>query len=72
MIHILEHVLMHTVEDTLKLVPFLFLTYLGMEYLENRAGDKTIAILSKTGNVRFFPESTAPTMPQQITTAPIT
>lgn len=48
-IHILEHVLIHTLEDTAKLIPFLFLTYLGMEYLENRAGHNTIAILSRTG-----------------------
>lgn len=47
--HILEHVLLHTLEDALKLFPFLFLTYLGMEYLENRAGHKTIALLSRTG-----------------------
>ena len=33
----------------MKLFPFLFLTYLGMEYLENRAGHKTIAMLSRTG-----------------------
>lgn len=49
MIHILEHVLMHTFEDTIKLLPFLFLTYLGMEYLENRAAQKTVAMLSNTG-----------------------
>ena len=49
MIHILEHVFMHTLEDTLKLIPFLFLTYLAMEYLENRAAEKTVAVLSNTG-----------------------
>ena len=48
-IHILEHVVVHTLEDTVKLIPFLFLTYLGMEYLENRAGHKTVAVLSRTG-----------------------
>ena len=49
MVHLLEHVIMHAFEDTIKLIPFLFLTYLGMEYLENRAGEKTIRILAKTG-----------------------
>lgn len=49
MIHILEHVFMHTLEDTLKLIPFLFLTYLAMEYLENRAAEKMVAVLSNTG-----------------------
>lgn len=48
-IHILEHVFMHTLEDTAKLLPFLFLTYLGMEYLENRGGHKTVAMLAQTG-----------------------
>lgn len=49
MIPIFKHVLLHTLEDAVKLFPFLFLTYLGMEYLENRAGHKTIAWLSRTG-----------------------
>ena len=31
-------ILTDTVLDTVKLVPFLFLTYLAMEYLENKAG----------------------------------
>lgn len=48
-IHMLEHVLLHTLDDVVKLMPFLFLTYLGMEYLENRAGDKTVAMLAQTG-----------------------
>ena len=48
-IEILEHVLLHSLEETVKLIPFLFLTYLAMEYLENRAGQKTIALLSRTG-----------------------
>lgn len=49
MMHILEHVLIHTLEDTIKLIPFLFLTYLAMEYLESRAGEKAVVALSKTG-----------------------
>ena len=48
-LHTLWHVLEHTLEDTLTLLPFLFITYLGMEYLENRAGEKTVKLLSKTG-----------------------
>ena len=30
--------LLHALEDTARLLPFLFLTYLVMEYLEQRAG----------------------------------
>ena len=37
----LEEVLLHGVIDTLKLIPFLFLTYLLMEYIEHRAEEKT-------------------------------
>lgn len=47
--HMLEHVLEHTFIDTIKLIPFLFLTYLAMEYLERRAGGKTVAMLLHTG-----------------------
>lgn len=47
--HTLSHVAIHAFEHTAKLLPLLFLTYLGMEYLENRAGQKTIAVLSRTG-----------------------
>ena len=37
MIHVIEHTLL----DTLKVIPFLFITYLAMEYLEHKAGEKT-------------------------------
>ncbi len=35
--------------DTIKLVPFLFLTYLAMEILERRAGDHSSLLLTKVG-----------------------
>lgn len=37
--------------DSLKLLPFLFLTYLFMEFLEHKAGDKTRAAMAKAGRV---------------------
>lgn len=46
-IHFIEHVTI----DTLKLVPFLFLTYLVMEALEHKAGDKTHAMVKKAGRL---------------------
>lgn len=50
-LHSLGHVLLHTLTDTLKVVPFLFLTYLLMEFLEHRAGGATERFLSRAGRV---------------------
>lgn len=52
MSHILE-ILEHTLLDNIKLIPFLFLTYLAMEALEHKAGDKTNQLVKKAG--RFGP-----------------
>lgn len=49
----MSHIIIHTFEDTIKLLPFLFLTYLAMEYLEHRTGDKAKAAIQKSG--RFGP-----------------
>ena len=38
-----------TIEDGLKILPFLFITYLIMEYLEHRTGDKTQSMVQKAG-----------------------
>ena len=35
--------------DTLKIVPFLFLTYLLMEFIEHRAGDKAESFMKRAG-----------------------
>lgn len=42
-------ILLDTTIDTTKLIPFLFLTYLVMEYLENKAGERTIGMLLGAG-----------------------
>lgn len=42
-------ILLDTTIDTVKLIPFLFLTYLAMEYLENKAGEKTVSMLLNAG-----------------------
>ena len=44
-----DEVLWHGLVDTLKLLPFLFLTYLLMEYIEHRASERTQAMLSRAG-----------------------
>ena len=54
MLHILEHVLKHSLTDTLKLVPFLFLTYLFMEFIEHRTSDKVKKVIHKSGKAGPF------------------
>lgn len=48
---LLLHTIYHTLLDTAKLLPFLFLTYLLMEYLEHRSGGATERILRGSGKV---------------------
>jgi len=48
MIHTLEHVVHHAIEDSIMILPFLFITYLVMEYLEEKMNAKTVAVLKKT------------------------
>ena len=50
MLHILED----SVIDCLKLIPFLFLAYLAMEYLEHRTGEGLQELIKKTGQSRKY------------------
>lgn len=43
------HLLEHALEDTLYLVPFLLVTYLLLEALEHKAGNRAAAVVSKAG-----------------------
>jgi len=43
------HVIEDSVLDSVRLVPFLFLAYLVMEYLEHKAGEKTLKIIEWAG-----------------------
>ncbi len=47
--HELLHIVEHTLIEAAKLVPFLFLTYLAMEYLEHKTGDKAKHMVKKAG-----------------------
>ena len=51
MLHILEHTLLHTIEDSVKLLPFLFFTYLLMELLEHTTGGKVQNKIKDAGKV---------------------
>lgn len=48
-LHLASHALEHAFWDTLRLVPFLFVTYLAMEAIEHKAGDKAEAAMQKAG-----------------------
>ena len=45
----LWEVLSENVLDTLKLIPFLFLTYLILEWIENKANERTVEWIRKSG-----------------------
>lgn len=47
-------VLLDTLIDTLKLIPFLFLTYLIMEYLEHKTGEKSKVVMQNSGKYGPF------------------
>ena len=49
--HILIHSLEHALEDSLTILPFLFITYFVMELLEERTGEKTNLWLQKAGKL---------------------
>ncbi len=52
MLHTLEHVFVHAVEDNLKIIPFLFVTYCIMEYMEEKMAERSedaIKYSGKTG-----------------------
>ena len=41
--------LLDTIKDTVTLIPFLFITYLAMEWLERRTEEQSVALLSRVG-----------------------
>lgn len=51
LLHVLLHAVEHTLWDTLKLLPFLFLTYLLMEFLEHRSSAAAMRWLKGSGRI---------------------
>lgn len=51
LLHLLWHATEHTLIDTLRLLPFLFLTYLLMEFLEHKSGDAAANWLRGSGRI---------------------
>ena len=58
------HALEHSFLDTLKLIPFLFLTYLLLEWLEHKATQKTTALAAKAGKLGPLAGSLLGVVPQ--------
>ena len=44
-------VIQETLIDTIKLIPFLFLTYIAMEYLEHKTGEKAQRLIKRAGRL---------------------
>lgn len=57
-------VIIDTLLDTVRLLPFLFLTYLLMEYLEHRAAEKMQAAVEKAGRLGPLPGGLLGIVPQ--------
>ncbi len=49
--HMFLHALEHTALDCLKLLPFLFLAYLLIEFIEHTAEEKTVAMVNRAGRL---------------------
>ena len=47
--YLFEHIFTHTVQDTLSLLPFLFIVFVVLEYMEHSMSDKSIALIEKAG-----------------------
>lgn len=62
--HEILHLIEHSLLDTVKLLPFLFLTYLLMEYLEHRSGNVTERWLKGSGKIGPLVGGALGTVPQ--------
>lgn len=60
----MSEIILDTLIDSIKLVPFLFLTYLAMEYLEHKAGEKTTQMVRKAGKLGPLIGGVAGVLPQ--------
>ena len=45
----IEHILEHSIADTLYLIPFLYITYVAMEWLEHKSGTRIQNAIKKAG-----------------------
>ena len=62
--HFLHEVVLHSLLDTLKVIPFLFLTYLLMEFIEHKMSDRLMVFMRKTGPLGPIAGSALGAIPQ--------
>ena len=51
MLHIIVHSIEHALFDSIKLIPFLFITYLIMEYIEHKTSSQVKRVIQKSGKL---------------------
>lgn len=61
---IIKDALMDTVKDTATLLPFLFVTYLAMEWIEGRTEEQSVRLLSKVGKTGHLAGAAIGLIPQ--------
>ena len=49
LLDMVAHIVEHSLSDTLYLLPFLFVTYLAMEWLEHKTGSRTQEAIRRAG-----------------------
>ena len=59
-----DEVILHTLLETLKIIPFLLITYLVMEFIEHKASGKINSFIKKSGKVGPLAGSLAGIVPQ--------
>lgn len=64
MLHMILHVLEHSFLDSLKMLPFLYLAYLLIEYIERYQGERIEKVLANGGRWGFVPGSLLGCVPQ--------
>ena len=58
------HAALHALEETLVLLPFLYLTYLLMEWIEHRAGERVEGLIRRAGRIGPLVGGTLGVLPQ--------
>ncbi|MBQ4110280.1 MAG: arsenic efflux protein [Clostridia bacterium] len=64
LVHELIHILEHTVIDSLNLLPFLFLAYFIVEFVEHKSSEKSLNVLKKVGRFGAVPGALLGIIPQ--------